>query len=280
MHALRSLLVHIDPSPRCAVRLAIARELGRQHDATVTALYACAPSYLDLPFAMAEGSAGAFVALQQLDDDRRRQALALFQHERDIAGTGVRMVWRELAGAPLLPGFAGQALCSDLMLLGQHDADDLQTLGVAPDFVASVLVASGRPALVVPNTGSDAALDGDVLIAWKASREAAHAVTAALPILHRARRIHVCAANAHAGAAGPAELEAWLRLHGIEAAFEHHASVPAEMPGEGLLSLAADVEATLLVMGCYGHSRARELVLGGASRTILRSMTLPVLMAH
>ena len=167
------------------------------------------------------------------------------------------------------------------MLLGQHDTNDLQTLGVAADFVPSLLVASGRPALVVPNTGSHGALDGEVLIAWKASREAAHAVCAALPLLRRSRRIHVCtAADTPGGAAGPAELEAWLRLHGVEAAFQHHAAVPADMPGEGLLSLAADVEATLLVMGCYGHSRTREWVLGGATRTILQSMTLPVLMAH
>lgn len=72
----------------------------------------------------------------------------------------------------------------------------------------------------------------------------------------------------------------WLRSHEVEAPLERHAPLGGEAPGERLLSLAADTNADLLVMGCYGHSRARELVLGGASRTVLRAMTLPVLMAH
>jgi nucleotide-binding universal stress UspA family protein len=75
-------------------------------------------------------------------------------------------------------------------------------------------------------------------------------------------------------------LEDYLRLHGVEAPIQRRAAVPSGEPGEGLLSLAADAGADLLVMGCYGHSRTRELVLGGATRTVLQSMTLPVLMAH
>ena len=81
--------------------------------------------------------------------------------------------------------------------------------------------------------------------------------------------------------AGRLDLAGYLRLHGVEPKVQYHGAASVEGGvGESLLSLAADVQADLLVMGCYGHSRARELVLGGASRTILRSMTLPVLMAH
>ncbi len=76
------------------------------------------------------------------------------------------------------------------------------------------------------------------------------------------------------------ELRNYLDAHGIATKAERHAAAASEAPGESLLSLAADVGADLLVMGCYGHSRTRELVLGGASRTVLNSMTLPVLMAH
>jgi nucleotide-binding universal stress UspA family protein len=74
-------------------------------------------------------------------------------------------------------------------------------------------------------------------------------------------------------------IEAYLALHGVQAVLEQQAAVPDE-PGELLLSRAADLGADLLVMGCYGHSRAREFVLGGATRTVLASMTLPVLMCH
>ena len=78
----------------------------------------------------------------------------------------------------------------------------------------------------------------------------------------------------------PLDVERYLRLHGVQARLQHYGEEPNGDLGELLLSRAADLDADLLVMGCYGHSRARELVLGGVTRTVLRSMTLPVLMSH
>jgi nucleotide-binding universal stress UspA family protein len=75
-------------------------------------------------------------------------------------------------------------------------------------------------------------------------------------------------------------IERYLRCHGIDAVLHADAGHGADAAGDALLALARDVSADLLVMGCYGHSRARELVLGGATRTVLQSMMLPVLMAH
>jgi nucleotide-binding universal stress UspA family protein len=78
---------------------------------------------------------------------------------------------------------------------------------------------------------------------------------------------------------GTSALERWLRRSGVKAPIHIHGLAGTGI-GEALLSLATDTDADLLVMGCYGHSRARELVLGGVTRTVLREMTLPVLMAH
>lgn len=191
------------------------------------------------------------------------------------------MQWREQSGEPVIQGFARHALYADLLVLGQYDADDLQAVGVPPDFVASVLIASGRPALIVPRAGEFSTIGRHVLLAWKPTPEAARAVSAAMPILQRAQQIHVVAdLQAGSSRADAADLQTHLQRHGVEANLEFHPAVPPHTPGEGLLSLAADASADLLVMGCYGHSRARELVLGGASRTVLASMTVPVLMAH
>jgi len=74
-------------------------------------------------------------------------------------------------------------------------------------------------------------------------------------------------------------LDGYLHLHGIEPVWHREELEPTDI-GEQMLSRTFDLGADLLVMGCYGHGRAREWVLGGASRTILQSMTLPVLMAH
>jgi len=279
MSALRSILVHIDASPRSGKRLVLAHELAARHDAQVAALYASNRMALSLPFAMAQGAEELLPMLQQLDIDYRDNAKTLFDRSESTATQP--FLWRELSDSAVIPGVVRQALCTDLLVLGQPDASDPMTVGVPADFVPSVLLASGRPALVVPYVDTGSTFGQQVLIAWKPTRESAHAVSAAIPFLRHSKRIHLTIADEGDAIAEQATaLEDYLRLHGVQAPIQRHSPVPAETPGDGLLSLAADVGADLLVMGCYGHSRARELVLGGASRTVLKSMTLPVLMAH
>jgi nucleotide-binding universal stress UspA family protein len=279
MNNLRSILLHVDASPRSAVRLQLARELGSQHEATVTALYGVTPTFLALPFAFAEGTPGVLPMIEEIDADRRRATRAEFDRQQRTGATAMR--WADLGNEPVTQGFTAQALVTDLMVLGQRDANDPLAEGVPPDFVESVLIASGKPALIVPYAGAFTSVGRDVLVAWKPTREAARAVAEALPLLQRARNVHVVGwtADNSDGSSGRIDLAGYLRSHGVEAKVQVHSAAPVEV-GESLLSLAADVGADLLVMGCYGHSRARELVLGGATRTILRSMTLPVLMAH
>jgi nucleotide-binding universal stress UspA family protein len=279
MSTLRSLLVHLDASPRSTRRLLLARELAARHNAHVTALYGSMPSALSLPHVMAEGTGELLGMLQQLDIDYRDGARQRF--ERSLSSDTAPVDWRELRSEPLIPGFAAQALWTDLMVLGQHDASDPMTTGVPPDFVASVLLASGRPALIVPFVEMRDPVGRQVLIAWKSTRESAHAVAAAIPLLQRAQQIHLALSDDPGTESAHADsLEAYLRLHDVTVPVRRHPSVRAATAGDALLSLAADVAADLLVMGCYGHSRAREMVLGGASRTVLETMTLPVLMAH
>jgi nucleotide-binding universal stress UspA family protein len=117
-----------------------------------------------------------------------------------------------------------------------------------------------------------------VMVAWKATRESARALSAAMPLLQSAQSVRV----ALDGDTTPLHrdlLLAHLHRHGIQATTHELSSSPSSA-GEAILSMAADGGADLIVMGCYGHSRAREFVLGGASRTVLESMTVPVLMAH
>lgn len=279
MSTLRSILLHIDPSPRSMQRLALAHALAARLEARVTAMYASTPTALSLPFVMGQGAAEMLPILQQLDLDYRDNIKALFDRTESI--TSAPFVWNELRESPLIPGFARHSLFADLLVLGQHDASDPLTTGVPPEFVPSVVIDSGRPALVVPYVDLGKTFAEEVLIAWKPTSECAHAVSAATPFLRRAQRIHLAIADdADAPAEQAQALEDYLRLHGVQAPIHRRAAVPSGEPGEALLSMAADVGADLLVMGCYGHSRTRELMLGGATRTVLRSMTLPVLMAH
>lgn len=275
---LTQLLVHLDASPQAAQRLEAACRIGQSHAAAVTGLYAVTPSFVALPFAPEVGP-GVAAALREIDDELRARARAAF--DRVLAKPGMQAAWAEVGDDPIMGVFAQQALYADLLVLGQHDPASTPATGVPVDFAESVMVASGKPALILPYIGVSSSIGDTVVLAWKPTREAARAVSAALPLLQRARRVHVLSwSGADEAVSGQRlDLDRYLKLHGVETTWHRETGAP-ELLGEVLLSRAFDLEADLLVMGCYGHSRAREWVLGGTSRTVLQSMTLPVLMAH
>jgi len=276
--SLTQLLVHLDGSPRAARRLAVARAIAQTHGAAVTALYAVTPALLVVPFAP-EAGASVAEALGQIDEERRTQARRIF--DRSVATAGVRAEWAEVQDYPIVPAFARQALYADLLVLGQHDPSDPEAAGVPFDFAQTVMATSGKPALIVPYADLGATLGQTIVIAWKPTREAARAVSAAVPLMQRARRVHVLSwGREDEDVAGARlDLDGYLKLRGVEPTWHREGDEPDFM-GDLLLSRAFDLDADLMVMGCYGHSRAREWVLGGTSRTVLQSMTLPVLMAH
>jgi nucleotide-binding universal stress UspA family protein len=273
---MKSILVHIDASPRAAVRLLLAQRIAHQHAARLTALYGVTPSLLSNPWAAGEGMAPAAAMAAELDREQRQRARSLVQQ----ATAGGLIEWVDAGEAPY--GALLQHLpYHDLLVLGQTDSRDTLTGALPPALVPSALADGGLPALVVPSAGAFDQLGSRVLIAWKPTREATRAVHAAVPFLRAAAQVDV-ALRPEGGDSTldhGAALSRWLRLQGVTAPVRLHTLGPAEV-GESLLSLAADTGAGLLVMGCYGHGRAREWVLGGASRTVLASMTLPVLMAH
>lgn len=284
MDSIRSIVVHTDASPHVASRLRLGLALAQAARGRLTALYAVAPAAYDLALALTP-EAGAMLATTLQDVDRQRVERARSAFDRVAAGAGQPLpVWEDAGARPVHAAMAARALTADLMVFGPHDAAEWPR-GADADLVASTLIASGTPALVLPQGGafdSDALARAEptVLLAWKATRESSRAARAALPWLRRARRVHLAAeAPGTTGEPGAAALREWLLLHGVSAEVHEHAVAP-DRAGERLLSLAAEVSADLLVMGCYGHSRARELLLGGASRTVLTSPTLPVLMAH
>ena len=208
--------------------------------------------------------------------DREREA---FEHAASLRGLSAE--WRVTEGLEADP--AVHARYVDLTILGQLDPDggDTELIRPRPELVA---LASGRPILAVPYAGQFETVGRRVLIGWNATREATRAVNDAMPLLAAADVVTVLTIDAREGPDAHGELPGadislHLTRHGVKATIERtvSAGVPA---GEVLLSRAADLGADLLVIGAYGHSRMRELLLGGATRSILQSMTVPVLMSH
>ena len=277
--SLAQLLVHMDALPNAQQRLEAARRLGQAQGAAVTALYAVMPRFVQLPFAPEIGP-GIAASLQDIDDQQRRLARSAFDQALATPGTAVE--WAEIRDDPMMAAFAQQAFYADLMVLGQHDPSTDPSFGVPSDFAENVMLMSGKPALILPYAGLPPAVIGEtVVIAWKPVREAARAVGAAMPLLKRARRVVILSwsGDDKKVVGKRLDLRGYLRLNGVEASWQEQGNETSGL-GELLLSRSFDLGADLLVMGCYGHSRAREWVLGGTSRTVLESMTLPVLMSH
>src|SRR4051794_3224465 len=186
--SFKQVLVHLDPSVAAAQRLALARDLAGRQGAALGALYATTPVLLGLPFSPEMGAA-MVQSLIDIDDERRARTRKMF--DESLRTPGVAASWSATGELQPIAAFARQALYADLVVVGQRDPTDVQGAGVPADFAESVMLASGRPALVVPYIGGSARIGQSVAIAWKQTREAARAVTAAMPLLERAGQVHV-----------------------------------------------------------------------------------------
>jgi nucleotide-binding universal stress UspA family protein len=278
----RDLVVVLDSAPDTPGRITLAAALAERFAAHLIGLYPI-PN-IELPI---RAGYPDLAVLEPVYREWRERALKqagklrqAFEHAAQLHGLSTE--WRAVTdGEEADPAL--HARYSDLTILGQRDPDSDEMALIRPR-PERVTLASGRPILVVPYAGHFAAVGKCVLIAWDASREAARAVADAMPLLAAADAVTVLAVDPQPGPDGHGEIPGadialHLARHDVKAQIER--TVSAGVPiGELLLSRAADLGADLLVMGAYGHSRVRELLLGGATRSILASMTIPVLMSH
>ncbi|MDQ1832411.1 universal stress protein [Massilia scottii] len=272
----KTIVVHVDDIPNAGACYTFAAELARVEQAHLIGLASSGVSrFLRETVAM---NYAAPTIRPYLDTMRERAARTLDQFERVaasfmLAGSERRAVDDE-------PGRSLSALARycDLCILSQGNAS--QGAGLA----AEVAKDSGTPVLIVPRAQAPALPTRRILLGWNGSREAARAMRFALPLLQRASAVDVAIFDTAA-----LESEAGAELRPVTAIGQtlSRQGVRAEViqreraadAGDALLALAGERGAQLLVMGCYGHSRLRELLLGGATRTVLKSMTLPVFMA-
>ena len=280
MSAYRTILVHLDDGKHRAERLEVAFGLAEMFDAHLVGLYA--PGLPRIPSAaLAEGSS----VVREIEERRSKEAAE--QAEREFRAVVQRRgadktEWRHSRNDALY-AVRMSARYADLLLLAQSDPHSEDFREPTPGFAGEVVLSAGRPVLFVPYAGHFSRIGGRVLVAWNASREAARAVSDSLPLLTRAQSVEIVAFDPQRGVdhgeVPAADIALYLARHGVKATAAQQRGVEIEV-GSQILSRAADIDADLIVMGGYGHSRVRELILGGATRTMLESMTVPVLMSH
>lgn len=284
--AYQTLFVHVDGSVQAAERIRLACLLAQRSGAHVVGAAPTGISrflYHSLPPEQNDPTLALHLDMLR---EQARAALAAFSTQCNAAGVAS-------FEAKLIDDEGGAGIClharaADLAVIGQADPDARPTAAEIP---AYVITHSGRPVLLVPAAGAMQSIGRRILVSWDGGREAARALQLALPLLKDADQVSIAVFElasdqqrlADAIAADP---RPWLARHGIEAelsvhAVDHHLRLSRKNEvGERLLAVTADSGADLLVMGAYGHSRFREAVLGGVTRTVLEGMAIPVLMAH
>lgn len=277
----KTVLVHVDESSRSDFRVGIAAEIARLEGAHLIGTAVTGVSR----FIYQDGniSTGDPNLANHLNFLRERAERAIAGFAQRVHDLGVlsqeSMVAHDEAGG----GIEVLSRYSDLIVVGQANRDE-PSPSVLPDFPEYIVMHSGRPVLIIPYAGDFTSVAKRPLIAWDASRESTRAVTDAIPLLKRAGVVQVAMFNQdHSTFDVPGErpgtdIALYLSRHGINAEVSVHKTNTDV--GNGLLSLAHDLDSDLIVMGGYGHSRFREMIMGGVTRTIMESMTVPILMSH
>ncbi|ABD89576.1 universal stress protein [Rhodopseudomonas palustris] len=276
---LNDILVHLPVDRPAESLIDCAISVAKLFDAHLDGI-ACAYQPIN-PAIVVGASAAYFADATQYNTDLDLAAQRLDQFEIAVRSSGLLHGGRTLCDSPAL---ANQTLSEisrlyDLSIVAQADRARPSHHDALPE---AVLFNSGQPMLLMPYIHTGPLKLDRVLICWDGSRPAARAVRDATPFLHKAAQIEIVAINEDDDV--PEELSsdalvAHLARHDLAASANKFACEPANIHS-AILSLAADTSADLLVMGGYGHSRIREFVLGGVTRGMFKSLTVPALMSH
>ena len=274
---IKDLVVNLgmsEPHPAGNYAVSIAEAFGAH---VLAVAFAYEPV---IPGSVMGGIPPEFIEAQRTETEKgARAAIARFEAAAKRAGISseTRMLSASIAGASDQLGRIARRF--DLIVLGQPTREQ-----PVPDEVIAegVLFESGRPVIFVPFIQKAGLKLDRVIVCWDGGRAATRAIADSLPILEKAKQVEVVIVGSKppkGDEISGADLGQHLARHGLKIDVKRITSPDIDVPST-ILSYAADASADMIVMGGYGHSRLREFVLGGATRGLLESMTVPVLMSH
>lgn len=288
--ALRRLLCLLDGGDSGDTVLATALAAGRALDAYVEVLHVQAEPRDAMPIA-AEGMTATMVdslieAVARDNRDRLARAESLYENQVRAAGVpeappegavpaGFAVGWRMAQGREH-EIVAREGMLYDLIVLTRHHGEGeppvTQTLEAA-------IMESGRPVLVAPRE-TVTTLGQRPAIAWRATVPGVHALQGAMPFLTGAAAVTVLTVGETGEGPSPGDVAHYLAYHNVRATAACVAEAASGDVGQAILEQAAQNDADMVIMGAYAHSRLRQLILGGVTRTVLASASLPLLLAH
>lgn len=270
---MKSVLLHIQDDAGFEARLQTALDIVRASRGHLTCLYVT-PINAYIAF---DNFGGIFVmndVLEQLEENK----IALKKRvEERLRIEGVSWDYVESTADPAQAVISHSTLC-DVIVMSHPLADKPQ--GIAHALVGDVVMGASIPVLLVPDTIKGLEVTGTAAIAWNGSYEAAHALRAALPLLAMAGNVHIVSVTEGRAHEFPSlAASEYLARHGIASEL-HEKSSAAGPVGPALIAMAVQLRAQYLVMGAFGHTRAREYLFGGVTRDLLKDSPVPLLLAH
>lgn len=277
----KTILVSLNDLERNEALLTGAADLARKFDSHLRGLYVipAVEVYPAADFGMPvvfEGNRDIYLKAQKSVQD-------LFESITQVAGVRNDFVVVDSITPDVADHVVDYARRADIAIISQGpDVDGLSVTG--RNFVEQVLLSTGRPTLVLPRKVQTELVADLVIVGWSGRRESARAAFDSIPLLTCANEVRVVWVDpekerSHAGNLPGADLAESLSRHGVKASIDPLSTGGSEA-GEALLTKISDSGAGLLVMGAYGHSRLSEFILGGATRSVLKSMNCPVLFSH
>jgi nucleotide-binding universal stress UspA family protein len=257
----------------------IAADLARRTGAHLTGVAIAFDPLVPIYTVAAPIPADFIIAAREQADDDAQAAVGAFQAIGVAAGIPVEARIAESASGNGFEEIVRQCRLTDLVVVGRQDRDRLEPMREA--LIEAILFQSGTPTLLIPPAGVTEFKTDKAIVAWDGGAIAARAVRAALPLLATAKSVIVAMVDDGRKQAGEpgADIATYLARHDLDVTLRQIANAPSGA-GSALLAFAAEESADWLVMGAYGHSRMREFFLGGVTRGVLSSATLPVLMVH
>ncbi len=274
--SIKSILLHMDNNGRSKSCLSACLFLADQFDAHVTGLANRLPAYIPA-YAAAQIPPEVFTSFDEAQDSLLKSAKDEFENAVNVAGRAGRSSW-EIGDGNLADTITTRARYHDLIILRQEKSgDDIDGYKNIPD---EIILAAGRPVLVIPYINHGEIFGKSILVAWNNGREAARAVSDAIPFFKKADDVRILSANPRNGEEVPAaELARYMSEHGVKPEVSRTTASNINV-GDMLLNDVADNGHDMIVMGGYGHQRIREMLLGGVTKDILQNMTVPILFSH
>lgn len=277
--SIKTILSYLPTAKRAPAILEASFALAQKLEAHLVALHIHPSLYS--PGAVADDIPTGILEL--LIDARAKESEAIKRtYEAEAKDHDVLSEWRseEAPHGDATFDIISRSLCADLIVTSSSFGDHFDTWSDRP---ARIVIGTGRPVLLIPpETPFPNAFDR-VLVAWNESREATRAAFDAVPLMRNADSVEIVTVDGGGNGSDRLpvgdELAQALARHGVKTETAALSGVDSNA-GEELLAAAKKRKCDLLVMGCYGHSRVREFVFGGATRDVINAMTMPVLMSH